>query len=130
MSGSLRTGLSKDEPGFSSSNGSRGSNVADIVLPAHRRERAAFTSPYVVGCGWKFSARDRVDRIREPLLRVGERFVALVRFRKERDDTPRTFEREIDGFTDRPATPARAGEPLLGADAVDRQLQRAPLVRR
>ncbi len=52
------------------------------------------------------------------------------RRREQRHDAPRPLEREVRRLAERPVAPVPAGEPLLGAQAVDRQLQRARPVRR
>ena len=61
----------------SSSNGSVGSDVADVVLPAHGREAARLAPPHIVGRRRELAALDRVDGVGEPLLRLGQHLGAV-----------------------------------------------------
>src|SRR5436309_15107713 len=56
----------------SSSNGSLGSDVTDVILPADRRKTTALASVHIVGRGRELSALDRVEGVGQPLLRFGE----------------------------------------------------------
>src|SRR5437764_13029519 len=77
-----------------SSKGSRGS-LTDVILPADRREAAALAAIHIVGLGRKIAGGDRVESVREPLLRVGEHLCPVDRRRKERDDTARPLEGDV-----------------------------------
>ena len=115
---------------MSSSNGSRGSNIANVILPAHRRERARLAPPDVIRRRRKITARNGINRLDETLLRVGQHSHAVRVRRKQRNDAARSFECQVDRFAEAPAAAAVLHEPLFGADAVDRQLQRARPIRR
>src|SRR5262249_54407025 len=112
----------------SSSKGSHCSDVTDVILPAYTREPARVTPVHIVRRRRKLPASDRVDRVHQPLLRLDEHLAAIVR--KERHDAPRTFEREVHGLAERPRTASVRAEPLLRAQRVNRELQRAPAIRR
>src|SRR4051812_13314329 len=94
----VASGFSRTSRTSSSSKGSVGSNVADIVLPAHRRKCARFAAVHIVWSRGKFAASDGVERVREPLLRLAEHFVPRVGGLKQRNDSARSLEREVRGF--------------------------------
>src|SRR5258707_9537832 len=78
---------------------------------------------------WERSALNRVDRVGKTLLRLAENLRAIGRRRKQWDDPLRSFERQVRRFAQLPVASAIIGEPLLRADAVNRQLQRAAALR-
>src|SRR5688572_2271243 len=110
MGGSLRAGSWPAESSFSSSNGSRSSNVANVVLPAYGREAAGLAAIYVVGLRRKLSATDCIDRVHQPLLRLAEHSIAIAG--EQRHDTPWPLERQVHRFAQHPRTAAMVAEPL------------------
>src|SRR5258708_2192011 len=63
----------------SSPKGRRGSDIADVVLPAYRREAAGLASPHVVRRRRELSPLDRLDGVREPLLGLRQHLGAVGR---------------------------------------------------
>src|SRR5207249_351852 len=114
----------------SASNGSIGSDVANVILPAHRRKAAEPTQEHIVGRRWEFAALDGVDRARKLFLRGAQDLIAIAPRREERRYAPGAAERDVRGLAERPAPAVMAVEPLLGAQPVDRQLERARFLRR
>src|SRR6185295_1410034 len=98
---------------ISSSNGSIGSDIADVILPTDRREAAALAPIDVVRRRREFPARDGIDGIGQPLLRPGEHLGAIRRRREQRDHTPRPLERQVHGFPKRPAAAVVPRQALL-----------------
>src|SRR5436309_10487276 len=95
--------MSALECSLSSSNGSRGSNIANVILPAHRRERARLAPPDVVRRRRKITARDGINRLDEALLGVGHHSQAVRVRRKQRNDAARPLERQVYRFAEAPA---------------------------
>src|SRR4051794_39795095 len=120
MSGFSRTVLLTTS---SSSNGRKPLDIADIILAAYGREGTGFAAIDIVRRRREFAARDRVECVGEPLLRVGQHPGAIRRLGEQRHDTPRALEGEIHGLAQPPGRSALRGELLLGTDAVDGQLQ-------
>ena len=86
------------------SNGRR--QIADIVLPAHGGEAARLAAEDVVGCRRELAALDRVQGVREPLLRsASERLGPAVPLVNERHDPFRPLEGQVHGFAERPLRP-------------------------
>src|SRR3954471_18950399 len=106
------------------------SNVTDIILAADRSVAAEAAQKHVFRRGRKLSAFDSVHRINQPSLCRGKHRGAVLARRKKRRHLPGAAERDVRGFAKRPFPAAMMLQTLLGANSVDRQLQRSRLVGR
>src|SRR5262245_20223526 len=113
-----------------SSNGSIGSDLTDIVLSTDGGVGARLATINVIRLWRELAGVNRVERVGQSLLGLGEYLVAIRGGRKQRNDAPWSLEREIGRLPERPVAAAMRGQLLLRADAVDRQLQRPRSIRR
>src|SRR5438034_9850044 len=118
------TGDCRPSTTSSSSNGSRGSGVTDIVLTADRRIRARLAPIHVVGTRRKVAAFDAVDRRDEAILGVAKYAIAIARG-KQLNHASRSLESDVRGLARRPASAEMAIQALLCAEGVNGKLQGA-----
>src|SRR5204862_7063664 len=100
--------------------------IAEVVLPAHARVRTPVAQERLVGPDRELAALDGVDDRQQRRLPVRERLDRILQLAERR----LLLERDVAGARDRPGAPVPPLERLLRADPVDRQLQRAFLLRR
>src|SRR5262249_33103194 len=106
-----------------SSNARKPLDIPEIILAAHRVVATGPTPIHIVWRRRDLSTRDRVNRVRQPLLRLGQHLLPIGGPREQRHHAFRTLERQVDRLAQPPAA-AGPRQRLLGAKAVDRQLQR------
>ena len=111
------------DPFSASSNGSQ-SDVANVVLPAHRGVRAAGAHDRVGRRRRKFAALDSIDRVEQTRLRVDERRVPALAACEHRHELPILAEGDVAGLARLPLLATGLSQVLDRADGVDRQLQR------
>src|SRR5262245_10376685 len=99
--------------------------IADVILAAHRRISAVRTDTRLVRLHGKRSPLDAIDDVEEACPCVREHGSLIATVVDHRYERAFPAERDIGGFIDRPLPFAALGQPFLGAQRVQRHLQRA-----
>ena len=106
------------------------SDITDVILAADRRVRARLAAKHIVRRRRKLAGVDASTVSTSRCCASARTFGRSSSERKQPDHPLRPLEGEIGRFAERPAPAQMTVEALLGAEPVDRQLQRARLVGR